>query len=81
MIANCTACNETGKVAKIGNFLTPRSKDLNDSEATDLAEWRDSKTNQTVLLLYMIDGFSHYSVFTVVECKKSIIIIENIAFG
>ena len=29
----------------------------------------------------MIDGFSHYSVVTVVECKKSIVILENLAIG
>ena len=62
-------------------FLKPKSKDLNDSVANDLAEWTDSKTNQTVFLLHMIDGFSPYSVFTVVECKKSIIILENNAIG
>ena len=33
VIANCTACNETGKVANIRNLLTPRSKDLKDSVA------------------------------------------------
>ena len=69
------------KVAKIGNILTPRSKDLNDSVAIDLAEWTDSKTNQTVLRLLLIDGFSHYSVVTTVECKNSIKILENIAIG
>ena len=71
VIANCTACIETGKVANMRSLLTPRSEDLKDSVAIDLAKWTDPKTNQKVLLLHMIDGFSHYSVVTVVECKKS----------
>ena len=53
VIANCTVCNETGKVASIGNFLTPRSKNSNDLVAIDLAEWTDSKTKSNgVAVLY-----------------------------
>ena len=37
VIANCTAYNETGKVANIRNLLTPRSKEFNDSVANDIA--------------------------------------------
>ena len=66
VIANCTACNETGKVANFSNLLTPRSKDFNDSVAIGLAERTDPKTNQKLLLLHMIDEFSGYSVLSVV---------------
>ena len=38
VIADCTACNETGKVAIIRNLLTPSNKDFNDSVAIDLTE-------------------------------------------
>ena len=41
--ANCAACNRTGKVAKIRNFLIPRTKDFNDLVAINLAKWTDPK--------------------------------------
>ena len=72
VIANCTACNETGKAVNIRNLLTPRNKDLSDSVAIDLAEWTDPKTNQQLILLNMIDDFSRFLVVTVVESKKSL---------
>ena len=74
IIANCTACNETGNIR---NFLTPRSKDFNDLLSFDLADWTDQK----VTLLHMIDEFLRYSVVTVVESKKPGIIMENILIG
>ena len=36
VIANCFACNETGRVGNIKN-LTPRIEDFNESVAIDLA--------------------------------------------
>ena len=30
VIANCTACSKTGKVANIRSLLTPRGKNFND---------------------------------------------------
>ena len=79
--ANCTACNKTGKVANIRNLLTPWSKDFNDWVAIDQSEWTDPITNQTVILLNMIDEFFRYSVVTVLESKKPVIIKENIVIG
>ena len=35
LITNCSACNETGKVANIRKLLTPRSKEFNNSVAID----------------------------------------------
>ena len=70
VIANCTACNETGKAANIRNLLTPRNKDLSNSVAIDLAEWTDPKTNQQFILLNMIDDFSRFSVLTVVDLRN-----------
>ena len=50
VIANCTASNETGKVANIKCFVTPRSKFFFDLVAKDLAEKTDPNTNQLSLL-------------------------------
>ena len=61
--ANCTACNKTGNLANIRNLLTPWSKDFNDSVAIDQSEWTDPITNQTVILLNMIDEF-----FSLLSC-------------
>ena len=69
------------KLENIRKLLTPRSKDFNDSVSFDLADWTDTKTNQKVTLLHMIDEFPRYSVVTVVESKKPVIIRENILIG
>ena len=53
-------------------------KDFNDLVAIDFVERTDHKTNHKVLLLHMIDEFPRFSVVTVVESKKPVIIMDKI---